>query len=611
MGEKKIRAAIYARVSTTDQDPEPQLKALREYVNHRGFILHKEYVDRVTGDFSKRKKKRKQPDVAYQELMADVNKRLVDCVIVWKFDRFARSLNILVTALQHFNSLGVDFISYTQTIDTTTAMGRFFYNVIGAFAEFEKEMIVERVNAGLANARAKGVRLGRPVKDQTAGRRITALRQEGWSLRKIAEREKLSPAGVLKILRRNETEPAPLVDERAVESKDEISVTSLIPEICQLKILLFIVKPQVWRRILVPSDVTLAKLSDLIQISFGWSGHYSHMFVPTDARGCGVTLECDESTFRFRDLGFKPGDKMLYEYGGLDSWTHDIIFEKNILFDKAAQYPICTAGRMTSPPEICGGPMGFMEAKEYMHGRKIKGTGRVYAFDQEFCEEISKRGGFDAFDVEDVNRQFVGGTEPSVEPAKSGKPVLKANKTPQAEIYQFKLTILEVSPQIWRRVQIRSDSTLGDLSNVINAAFDWSGDHLHRFSWGDEMGENKQLSDLGLKPADSIMYEYDFGDLWEHEIMFEKTVRFDKKRDYPICTGGQNAGPPEDCGGPYAYMNARNFLSRRKGKKARAPRGRVSAFDKEFYRENYRSFDPDSFDRAEINTRLHNLNAED
>jgi DNA invertase Pin-like site-specific DNA recombinase len=209
MTEKKtIRAAIYARVSTGDQNPEPQLEELRQYVRQRGFVLHKEYIDQVTGDFEKRKKKRKQRDLAYQELMEDVSKRLVDCVIVWKYDRFARSLSVLVSALQQFNSLGVDFISYTQQIDTTTPMGRLFYNVIGSFAEFEREMIVERVRAGLANAKAKGVRLGRPEKDKTAPERIIALRQEGWSLRQIADKERLSAAGVLKILKRSNFQPS-------------------------------------------------------------------------------------------------------------------------------------------------------------------------------------------------------------------------------------------------------------------------------------------------------------------------------------------------------------------------------------------------------------------
>jgi DNA invertase Pin-like site-specific DNA recombinase len=199
---KTIRAAIYARVSTVEQNPELQLEELRNYVRQRGFILHKEYIDTATGDFDKRKKKRRKDDLAYQQLMDDVSKRLVDCVVVWKYDRFARSLSVLLSALEHFRSVGVDFISYTQQIDTTTAMGRLFFSVIGSFAEFEREMIVERVKAGLANARAKGVRLGRPEKDKSAPERIIALRQKGWSLRQIAKREQLTAAGVLKILRR-------------------------------------------------------------------------------------------------------------------------------------------------------------------------------------------------------------------------------------------------------------------------------------------------------------------------------------------------------------------------------------------------------------------------
>jgi DNA invertase Pin-like site-specific DNA recombinase len=139
----------------------------------------------------------------------------VDCVgcascvpWIWKYDRFARSLSVLVSALQQFNSLGVDFISYTQSIDTTTPMGRLFYYIICSFAEFEKEMIVERVRAGLANARAKGVRLGRPEKDPTAAKRIIKLREKGQSLRQIARKENLSAAGVLKILRRSPADKA-------------------------------------------------------------------------------------------------------------------------------------------------------------------------------------------------------------------------------------------------------------------------------------------------------------------------------------------------------------------------------------------------------------------
>jgi DNA invertase Pin-like site-specific DNA recombinase len=205
---KSKRVAIYARVSTAEQDPDTQLYALREYARHRGFEVHREYIDRITGIIEKRNTKSNNKNSTYQNLMTDVRRRQVDCVLVWKYDRFARSLSTLIAVLQEFSCLGVDFISYTQNIDTTTPMGRLFFHIIGSFAEFEREQIVERVRAGLEKAKAKGVILGRPERDPDAKARILELRRKGLSLRKIAEIEKLSAAGVLKILRRKEHKDA-------------------------------------------------------------------------------------------------------------------------------------------------------------------------------------------------------------------------------------------------------------------------------------------------------------------------------------------------------------------------------------------------------------------
>lgn len=200
-----MRVAIYARVSTGEQNPEAQLLALRDYAATRGFAVHREYVDRISGDLARRR--RRAPE--FEALMADARRRRFDCVLVWKYDRFARSLGALIAALAEFNVLGIDFISHTQAIDTTTAMGRLFFHVIGSFAEFEREIIVERVRAGLANARAKGKRLGRPVRDPAAAARIIALKDEGLSLRQIAARERLSPSGVRKVLQRAEAAIVP------------------------------------------------------------------------------------------------------------------------------------------------------------------------------------------------------------------------------------------------------------------------------------------------------------------------------------------------------------------------------------------------------------------
>ena len=136
--------------------------------------MHREYVDQASGDV-----RRRQRAPEFDALMADARRRRFDCVLVWKYDRFARSLGALIAALQEFRDLGVDFISHTQAIDTTTPMGRLFFHVIGSFAEFEREVIVERVRAGLANARAKGTRLGRPVRDPGAQARVVAPQGRG------------------------------------------------------------------------------------------------------------------------------------------------------------------------------------------------------------------------------------------------------------------------------------------------------------------------------------------------------------------------------------------------------------------------------------------------
>lgn len=143
MGRDATRVAIYARVSTGEQSPELQLRELRDYASRRGFVVHREYVDQASGDV-----RRRQRAPEFDALMADARRRRFDCVLVWKYDRFARSLGALIAALQEFRDLGVDFISHTQAIDTTTPMGRLFFHVIGSFAEFEREVIVERVRPG-------------------------------------------------------------------------------------------------------------------------------------------------------------------------------------------------------------------------------------------------------------------------------------------------------------------------------------------------------------------------------------------------------------------------------------------------------------------------------
>jgi len=177
------RAAIYARVSTNEQSPELQLRDLRQYAAARGLDAT-EYVD--TG-FSGAKQSRP----ALDRLMNDGRKRHFDCVLVWRFDRFARSTKHLLLALEEFRSLGIQFISYQENIDTTSPLGQALFTIVSAVAQLERDLIRERVRAGLRNARAKGKRFGRP-RAQVDAASVAALRSEGLSWSQVCERLKLS-----------------------------------------------------------------------------------------------------------------------------------------------------------------------------------------------------------------------------------------------------------------------------------------------------------------------------------------------------------------------------------------------------------------------------------
>jgi DNA invertase Pin-like site-specific DNA recombinase len=175
-----MRAAVYARVSTVNngQSPEMQLRELGEYCDRRGWTIAGEYVDvGISGA------KEKRPEL--DRLIADAHRRRFDAVVVWKFDRFARSVSHLLRALENFQALGIEFVSLTEGVDTSTPAGKLVFTVLGAVAELERSLIAERVKAGLRNARAKGQRLGRPRKVVDAFR-IAALRAGGRSWRTIA-----------------------------------------------------------------------------------------------------------------------------------------------------------------------------------------------------------------------------------------------------------------------------------------------------------------------------------------------------------------------------------------------------------------------------------------
>jgi len=163
-----------------------QLRELREYCLRRGWPVVGEYVDLgISGS------KERRPEL--DRLIADAHKRKFEVVVVWKFDRFARSVSHLLRALENFRALGIEFVSLSEQIDTSTPTGKMIFTVLGAVAELERSLIAERVRAGLRNARAKGKTLGRPTK-QVNPAQIAALRAQGASWRHIGARLGVSPA---------------------------------------------------------------------------------------------------------------------------------------------------------------------------------------------------------------------------------------------------------------------------------------------------------------------------------------------------------------------------------------------------------------------------------
>jgi len=191
-----VKVGIYVRVSTADkgQDPEMQLGPLREYASVRGWDFL-EYVDLGESGVKDRRP-------GLDRLMEDAQKRRLDGILVWKLDRLGRSLKHLLTKFEEFHALGIRFISYTENLDFATPAGRAMASLIGVFAEFERDLIRERVRAGLENARRKGKRPGRrPFFDMASLGTLGRLRDRGMSVRAIAREMKVSKSLVHKSLK--------------------------------------------------------------------------------------------------------------------------------------------------------------------------------------------------------------------------------------------------------------------------------------------------------------------------------------------------------------------------------------------------------------------------
>lgn len=193
MGQNKI-SAVYIRVSTEQQNINMQEHDIDEYIKRSNFTLFDKYIDQgISGS------KEDRPELS--RLMSDARLKKFDVLIVWKLDRLGRSVKQIVNNVEELKQLGIDFISLRDSFDTGTPQGKFFFHIISAFAELEREIIKERVKAGLEDAKRRGKKLGRPEKKANI-ELLISLRQSGLSLRQIAEKTKISYGTVYNLLKK-------------------------------------------------------------------------------------------------------------------------------------------------------------------------------------------------------------------------------------------------------------------------------------------------------------------------------------------------------------------------------------------------------------------------
>jgi len=186
------RAVLYVRVSTPDQSIEPQLLDLRQMAAARGYEIVREYSDKLSGTKSRRP--------GLDALLSDAQRHRFDVVMVWAFDRMARSVRHFLEVLDELNHLGIEFVSFRESIDTSGPLGRAMVVIVGAIAELERNLIVERVKAGMRRAKLDGRQIGRSRLDMNR-EQIVHDRRAGMSLTQVAKKHGISRASVCRLMK--------------------------------------------------------------------------------------------------------------------------------------------------------------------------------------------------------------------------------------------------------------------------------------------------------------------------------------------------------------------------------------------------------------------------
>ncbi len=400
-----MRIGIYARVSTKDQQSTPmQIANLKEYARLREWDVVRVYAEKESGASDRRPK--------HSELMREARQRKFDAVLVWKLDRWGRDLRNIVNSLHELQQLGVSFISFKESIDMTTSHGRAMASMIAVFAAFEREQLTERVKAGVAEAKRKGIQIGRPTKiDEKIVKKAHKLHESGYTYAKIMEELKIGRGTVYKILgnssakkgrpvrfeaqkyfassfknilsnliqkKINLVQEIPRVfEEKYLDNRYRNSLiakdkpkkkrtikkenTVIDDKIVTIKLVLRDIRPQIWREIKAKASTTLHELHYYIQASLGWEAFHLHKFYTYD----------EDEDITLMQLIHRNNKEFLYEYDFGDNWQIDIKigFSKE---QKRLLKPVCTAGARAAPPEDCGGIYGYYQILRTMRQRKTK-----------------------------------------------------------------------------------------------------------------------------------------------------------------------------------------------------------------------------------------------
>ena len=392
--------AIYCRVSTVDQSCDRQQQDLLAYAQRAGFKVVGVWKETASGGKDNR--------VERQQVMDLAQARQIEVVLVTELTRWGRSTIDLIQTLQLLQSWGVSLIAQTGLqFDLTTSQGRLIAQLMAALAEFERDLVRERVRSGLAAAKARGKVLGRRpgqrIKADVLGPKVIEMVKAGRSYRDIAQVLKLSKTTVSDIVKRHR-QAHPDFQPKVLKMAARKQAKAL--SIYQLKVTLKGCRPPIWRRVQVQGRTTLGQLHWVIQLSMGWTNSHLHSF----------TVEGVEYGERMPDLGFDDLDmrdeakvvlskivrgenfKFFYLYDFGDSWDHEILVEKVLEADPEVDYPVCIKAKRACPPEDCGGVWGygaFLEAIQDPdhpeHEELLEWVGGVFDSEEVELDEVNRQ----------------------------------------------------------------------------------------------------------------------------------------------------------------------------------------------------------------------------